>query len=78
MISRKSTFRFREKPLISEESLRCSINKESGTNGKMYMTLTIAWHNVVLIANSVKMVYSDQSVSTLLYIQIIKKRIPLG
>ena len=43
-------------------SLRCSINKESGTNGKMYMTLTVVWHDVVLITNPVNMVYSDHSV----------------
>ena len=53
IISRKSKFRFREKLWIPQESLRCSSNKESGTNGKMYMTLTVAWHDVVLIANPV-------------------------
>ena len=76
MISRKSKFRFGEKLRISQESLRSSVNKESGTNEKCNMTLTIVWHDVVVIADPVKMVYSDRSFSTLLYIQIIKKRIP--
>ena len=61
-ISRKSKFRFREKLWIPQENLRCSSNKESGTYGKMYMTLTVVWHVVVLIANPVNMVYSDHSV----------------
>ena len=28
----------------------------------MYMTLTVVWHDVILIANPVNMVYSDHSV----------------
>ena len=45
MISRKYKFRFREKRWISQESLRCSINKESGTNGgNLYHTDNcLAW-----------------------------------
>ena len=39
---------------MSQESLRCSINKESGTNGKIYITLRIVWHNVVLIQSDSK------------------------
>ena len=62
IISRKSMFRFREKLWIPQESLRCSSNKESGTYEKMYMTQTVVWHDVVLIANPVNMVYSDHSV----------------
>ena len=62
IISRKSKFRFREKLWIPQESLRCFSNKESGTYGKVYMTLTVVWHDVVLIANPVNMVYSDHSV----------------
>ena len=53
IISRKSKFRFREKLWIPQESLRCSSNKESGTDEKMYMTLTVVWHDVVLIANPI-------------------------
>ena len=37
------------------------MNIESGRNRKMYMTLTVVWHDVVLIANPVNMVYSDHS-----------------
>ena len=62
IISRKSKFRFREKLWIPQESLRCSSNKVSATYGKMYMTLTVVWHDVVLIANLVNMVYSDHTV----------------
>ena len=38
------------------------MKKESVTNGKMYMTLTVVWHDVVLIVNPVNMVFSDHSV----------------
>ena len=62
IISWKSKFRFREKLWIPQESLCWSSNKESRTYGKMYMTLTVVWHDVVLIANPVNMVYSDHSV----------------
>ena len=62
IISRKWKFRFREKLRIPQESLSCSSNKESGTKGKMYMTLTVVWYDVILITNPVNMVCSDHSV----------------
>ena len=39
------------------------------------MTLTVAWHDVVLIANPVNMVYSDHSVLYYTF-RLSKKRIP--